>query len=219
MKDTKFIELLNLYLDHQISEHEAAQLEAEVRRSPERLRLYRQYCRMQKACVMLAESSREEAPVQAKIAPVARRRFAAVPYYIGLAAAACIAMVVLTRSGDVSVAEGQTLQASATESPGAAAVAEATPAFAMPAARTEPLRTVFTAQALAQFDHSGADTPVFPTGNLARFGWMNEVELQPVSFDPVIFGNRRDLPAERHVFRSQRPFEATVEMTAFRFQK
>ena len=33
MKDTKFIELLNLYLDHQISETDAAALEAEIRQN------------------------------------------------------------------------------------------------------------------------------------------------------------------------------------------
>ena len=33
MKDTKFTELLNLYLDHQISPEETALLEAEIRRA------------------------------------------------------------------------------------------------------------------------------------------------------------------------------------------
>jgi hypothetical protein len=54
MKDSEFIELLNLYLDHEISADNAARLEAEVQGNPERRRVYRQYCRMQKACTLLA---------------------------------------------------------------------------------------------------------------------------------------------------------------------
>ena len=36
MKDNEFIELLNLYLDHEISQEDAARLEAEVQRNPAR---------------------------------------------------------------------------------------------------------------------------------------------------------------------------------------
>ena len=106
MKESKFIELLNLYVDHQITAADAALLETEIQRSPERRRIYRQYCQMQKACVVLAENFRTEAPDAAvsaegnvgAFAPV-RRSFARGAWAAGaLAAAACVALVMVNRS-------------------------------------------------------------------------------------------------------------------------
>src|SRR5262245_11333707 len=54
MNDSEFIELLNLYLDHEISAADAAKLEAEVQNHPARRRIYHQYCRMQKGCKLAA---------------------------------------------------------------------------------------------------------------------------------------------------------------------
>jgi len=62
MKDSEFLELLNLYLDHEITPADAARLEAEVRANPARRRTYQQYCRMQKACTMLAAEFGAERP-------------------------------------------------------------------------------------------------------------------------------------------------------------
>ena len=53
MKESKFIELLNLYVDHQISPDDAKLLESEVESNPTRRRIYRQYCQMQKACALM----------------------------------------------------------------------------------------------------------------------------------------------------------------------
>ncbi len=61
MKDSEFIELLNLYLDHEIAASDAARLEAEVQRSPERRRVYQEYCRIQKACTLLARDFNHQA--------------------------------------------------------------------------------------------------------------------------------------------------------------
>lgn len=62
MKESRYIELLNLYVDHQLTPAEASELEAEVQRNPERRRVYAQYCRMQKACTLLFEAERSLAP-------------------------------------------------------------------------------------------------------------------------------------------------------------
>src|SRR5690606_26074347 len=102
MKDSKFIELLNLYVDQQISAEDAAQLEAEIQRSPERRRIYREYCQMQKACVILAETFQTEAPAGGKIVEagrVQRSRLTVATYAMGaLAAAACVALVLVERN-------------------------------------------------------------------------------------------------------------------------
>lgn len=63
MNDSEFIELLNLYLDHEITPADAARLEAEVRNDPERRRTYLEYCRMQKACAILAADFAADRPV------------------------------------------------------------------------------------------------------------------------------------------------------------
>jgi anti-sigma factor RsiW len=62
MKEARFIELLNLYVDQEISPEESRELEAEILRHPARRRLYGQYCRMQRACVTLFESENRQAP-------------------------------------------------------------------------------------------------------------------------------------------------------------
>ena len=111
MKDSEFIELLNLYLDHEISAADAARLEAEVQSSAERRRIYEDYCRMQKACRQLAakfatEAEAAAAPADRKIVAfnvaaaeaAAKRRSRAGNYYLSgavAAAAACVAVVMI----------------------------------------------------------------------------------------------------------------------------
>jgi hypothetical protein len=106
MKDSEFIELLNLYLDHEISADNAARLEAEVQGNPERRRVYLQYCRMQKACTRLAKDFNGQEAGDAKherkvIAFDPSGRSAWGPGILaagGLMAAACVALVLVNRS-------------------------------------------------------------------------------------------------------------------------
>ena len=49
MKESRFIELVNLYVDRQISTAETAELEAEIQVSPRHRKIYQQYCHMQRA--------------------------------------------------------------------------------------------------------------------------------------------------------------------------
>jgi len=114
MKESKFIELLNLYIDQEISPPEAELLEEEIQRDPARQRVYLQYCRMHRASAVLFESFRSEnMPAGGKLAEAARaaaekvvafptlapRRSARWAYAAGLvAAAACVAFVFVHRS-------------------------------------------------------------------------------------------------------------------------
>jgi hypothetical protein len=110
MKDKEFTELLNLYLDHEISPADAARLEAEVQRDPARRQVYLEYCRMAKACSLLADTVTTEAPVIAEFAPTRRTWFPALYATAGLAAAACVAFVVfLNRNPESAPASGQAL--------------------------------------------------------------------------------------------------------------
>lgn len=107
MKDTRFVELVNLYIDRQISAPETAELELEIQSNPRHREIYLQYCRMHRATKLVYESFRAEgasepaAPAR-PIASLARlethrrqRRRAFWAYAAsGLAAAACFALVI-----------------------------------------------------------------------------------------------------------------------------
>ena len=121
MKESEFIELLNLYLDHEISTADAARLEAEVQANPARRRVYQQYCRMQKACKLAAADFQTtgepvETPADRKVvafspaalsAAAERQRRMNRFYTVGtlVAAAACIAIVFVGHSRQQSKVE------------------------------------------------------------------------------------------------------------------
>jgi hypothetical protein len=113
MRNSRFIELLNLYVDQQLSKEEAVELEREITRDPTRAHTYQQYCRMQKACTLLFEQERTQAPntnLLARSLSDADRKVIGFPesrvvrwrnaslYAASLAAAACIAFAVVNRA-------------------------------------------------------------------------------------------------------------------------
>lgn len=131
MKDSEFIELLNLYLDHEISAADAVRLESEVQSNAARRRIYQDYCRMQKACKVLTQDFETEAPAgsEEKVVPfksvVAARATRGNNFYtIGAfaAAAACVAIILV----------GHSRRQSANESATQVMVAEAAPVAARP---------------------------------------------------------------------------------------
>src|SRR3954468_4765975 len=102
MRDNRFIELVNLYVDRQISAAETAELEAELQANPRRRAVYRQYCRLHTASKQVYASFRSDVgqpasdrPAHGTIAQFESRRakkFRWVHYAGGLAAAACVAL-------------------------------------------------------------------------------------------------------------------------------
>ena len=174
MKETKFIELLNLYVDHQISDGDAALLEAEIQQNPQRREVYRQYCRMQKACVMLADNFRSEAPEPAETGKIVafappRHSLARALYVTGtLAAAACVAaVVVLSRHPAANGSLAQT---------GGAHLAAVTPVKAAVAPVSRPeLQPVFVAAPRAE--------AVLAEGN--SLDWITRVQLSRMTPDQL----------------------------------
>jgi anti-sigma factor RsiW len=84
MKNKRFIELINLCVDHQLTPAEARELENELHTSPARQRTYLQYCRMQKACAQLFEIERANAPAHPRLARAladANRKVTAAPFH------------------------------------------------------------------------------------------------------------------------------------------
>lgn len=205
MKDSRFIELLNLYVDHQISAADAALLEAEIQRTPERRKVYRQYCQMQKACMTLSETFLAEIPSVAKVLEISPkpspRRLAAATYAMAFAAAAaCVALVVVNRSSPSAPGE-----LSAPAIVAAAPVAESVrptlqPAFAV-LAKDEARSSSAAASSSASLD------------------WMNNVQVQRVSAEDLWFDSRPTLETHDLTLRSARPYQGQVETTAFIFPK
>jgi len=103
MKESKFIELLNLYIDQQISPEDARLLEEEILQDPRRRRIYNQYCKMHRACTLVFENFRAQAqPAAGGVGQVANsvvefqppRRVGWAYSAAGLAAA-CVAVAVV----------------------------------------------------------------------------------------------------------------------------
>jgi anti-sigma factor RsiW len=221
MKDSKFIELLNLYIDHQISPEDAALLEAEIQQKPERRRIYRQYCQMQKACVVLAENFRSEAPDNDKVVEMspAPRRMALVTYAMGVAAAAaCVALVVVNRP---VAKQGLTLVPTAIAeelltSNEAVAAVEASPVSKTARPALHP------AFAGMKRDEPTVDAAV-ATATHVPLDWMHQIQVERVSAENLWFNTRPTLQAQDLTLRSTQsfaqPHEGQVETTAFIFAK
>jgi hypothetical protein len=230
MKDSKFIELLNLYLDQQIDPADAARLEDEIARSPARRATYQQYCRMHRACTMLFEQSHPAAEVGVKLAtaaaaadekieafPASGPGFAWLRYGAALTVAACVAFVFLNRPTNVG----------APKIP--AAVAQVTPAAAprpVPAA-APAAPTVTPGQMIAHSDIHLAPNGVkveAVADETPSLDWMRQVKFVPVSHvsaSELVFEPHPNIrkDSDQQVFESRLPFQGKVEQASFQFQR
>jgi hypothetical protein len=246
MNEKRFIELLNLYVDQQLTATEASELEGELQRNPKRRSTYQQYCRMQKACTILFEKERQTAPASSKLSRAladADRKVVAFPnrrsawvqravFATGVAAmAACVALV-FVRQGSLK-APALTRGANQATSSGTAVVATeaiATPAVqsvAIPPAdpQTRPMRKFYAVLPVKQLIPLRIAAPAgerSAEGN-PDFAWMKNVDMapmRPVSADDLIIGTntQADEMAETQ-FAAKRPGRSDIENTAFQFRK
>jgi hypothetical protein len=225
VNETRFIELLNLYVDHQIGPREAAELEAEILSNPARRRTYQDYCRMQRACGLLCDRERTQAPVsfvfekslqetELKIEALSSRRNTGRGVYtatfVGLTAMAACAVFVLTRSGQT------TGTGDLTSAPLIAEVPAVSPAPVInPVPNAHP---VFVAQNVAL----AREIEPVPTER-AALDWLQRVELPPVQrvlVEEGAFEAKPTLQQDNRVFRSgSRLVQGNAEFTAFQFQR
>jgi hypothetical protein len=208
MNDREFIELLNLYIDHEISPEDAVRLEAEVMGRPDRREVYNQYCRMQKACSMLTGHFADSPDATAREASGSRWVFG--PALAGLAAA-CLIVVAGLRMGGYFTGGGA----------GRAAVPTAAPAVAAasPSKPVDDMQPVFLARAPAGQTARGASVLVSydPLRQAPQFNWIGAVQLSPVVSAPSLdmgLGPRTGLKATILSDAQQ-----AGEMAAFRFQR
>jgi hypothetical protein len=176
MKDKKFLELLNLYLDGELDPAGAVELEQEVLANPSRRRVYNDYCRIHRATKLVYEqfSAAGAAPIGAEPLPstrpgiavnsltgtialdgrtggrAARRPFRVAIFATGLAAACAAGVFIgselLAPRGDSSD-PGAVAVTPAEASPPAAPTAVATTQTATPA----PTAAAYTAPIAPEF--------------------------------------------------------------------
>ncbi len=225
MNDTRFIELVNLYVDRQISPAEQAELELEIRSNPRRRQVYLQYCRMHRASKLVYESFRAQAgdqpatpaPQPASIASIAARarQRRARWYYAagGLAAAACVAFVFATgylRPG------AQPALASTPAAPVAIAALQPAPAPVQPVATP--------AVSIAARDSSERDLSALLASLRTEQERITSAQGQPVNFslfDDGVFDSRATVPLRTQPVITPRRNQqrANTEFTAFQFQR
>jgi hypothetical protein len=228
MKDKRFLELVNIYLDGEISEAETLELEGEIRSSAKRMDEYRRYCRMQKACMLLAEQSREEmATAGEKVVrlPEARRSWLWGQWwrggvYGGTAAIAATVILVISMSGPAQIAE-----VPAAEPAGGARTAQVPVGeFLLPTAiepRLESLTDRWSALTRLEVETfptsvvSGQQTPQF-TGATVVPEWSSNSILSGQG--PLEFRYRTDSFSGARVLNGQPRAEDTeAEFTTFPF--
>lgn len=243
MNDSEFIEYLNLYLDHEITAADASRLEAEVQRSPERRRIYRDYCRMQKACMVLAKDFNDEAASAAAqergpLEVEGARRFSwgtGVWGAAGLfAVAACVALVFIANRKPGASPVGRPVVSSVApelemgvivgRSENIAAQASFARSVTVPASRLSELQPGLALGSLSLGQSiAGGESPA--EGSLpAQFDWMSSLQIAPMQrmeLEGFRFEARPTEAAKNSVYGGHpRPAQqGVVEMTAFQITK
>jgi anti-sigma factor RsiW len=244
MNERRFIELLNLYIDDQISPAEAAELESAVLAEPARRQTYEQYCRLYRACSLLGEKERAQAPAyvafarslrdaERKIAAPRRpvwQTFAAHPAFGATLAAACVAVVFVVNRQPSGLSDE-------TEGDNVAAVVE-TPAIAATPVALAPTRvsavpaTVQVVPAKFEYQPAFAATGLGVVRNAREaeiaatdkeaLEWMKRVDALPIASrvlaDDSTFDSSSLIHQDR-VFRSRSGIQSNAEFTAFQFQR
>jgi anti-sigma factor RsiW len=234
MKDHRFIELLNLYIDRQITAEETAELEAEIQSSPKRQAVYRQYCQIHAATKVVYESFRAGAAEPAanttgRPATVelfeTRRRTNWVHYVGGFAAAAAVAGLFFVRYSantsletPVALAPVQTVAVAPVQpAPAKEAVSAPTAAPAVPAATNLiSLRNTSTTP-----DYSAMLVALREQDEERALAERWQSARAQSLFDVNLFDTKHTLPAaepDQRLLRRQTAGQQ-VEMTIFQFQR
>jgi len=228
MSEREFIELLNLYLDHEIEAADAARLEAEVRSNPERRRTYLQYCRMQKACALLAEDFASERVPARPVSMASGFGWAAAGFasFGVVAAGLAVAFVLWQRPPGTASDEPTLAQSPALVSETPAVSSGPRRGLVAASEQTSPARLVLTGEPLGLAGglrlRSAVDaSPPVRSGD--EFDWLRNFRVAGVAEADAAatlhFNHSAQAvrPEARHLgLKAQ---AEAAEMTAFRFSK
>lgn len=227
MKDNRFIDLVNLYIDRQITAAETAELEAEIQSNPRHRAIYRQYCQMHRATTLVYESFRAGAPAQetaageGTIARFERDRRTHWGYYAGgLAAAACLALVFVQLNSRNTV--GADVLAKTDSLPAVQVAASAPRAAVVPPAVVEPKAGLVSLRnnVVTEPDYVALLTTLRQEEARAFANGQLQPGQLPSLFDDGVFESRQVLPLNnQRVYRSRQTPTQQAEFTAFQFQR
>ncbi|HVZ64969.1 MAG TPA: hypothetical protein VG936_10390 [Lacunisphaera sp.] len=229
MKDHRFIELVNLYIDRQITAAETAELETEIQGNPRRRTIYQQYCKMHRATTLLYDSFRAQAagqgatetPAQGSIALFESRqrvrRFRWAYYASGMAAAACLALVLVR----VNTRPDTTATPLAAVPPPVTVAASQPEAAAQPAALPEsaPVRVVVGPASLRNVTDQDFAALLAALRQEQRNGRVASDRVPSLFDDGVFEAPQVLLPPSQRMFRSQQTPAQQVEFTGYQFQR
>ena len=228
MNDSEFIELLNLYLDHEITPADAARLEAEVRGNPERRRTYLEYCRMQKACAILAADFAADRPVPRRESVATGLGWAAAGFAsFGVVAAGLAIAFTFWQRPPVASSEVSTVVQAAVRSNGASSENTAERrGLTAASAEAAPARLTLTGETLALSGGLRMRSHDNGTGS-ARSGdqleWLRNFQVAGVTAPEqaaTLHFNHSAVPVRAEARQLGLKAQAdAAEMTAFRFSK
>ncbi len=232
MKDQRFIELLNLYIDRQITAGETAELETEIQQNPSRQAVYRQYCQIHAATKLVYDSFRADVAEQPALQPdhtgvvelfETKRRKSHFAYYAGGLAAACLALVFIRHNAAPTGTELLTAAAKATVHPIAVAATRAPQVAAAPVKAVEPMI------GLVSLRNNANTTPDYSAMLVALREQDEERAITNgrlqnnrtlALFDDGVFNSTRSATTQdQRLFRIQRTPAQQAEFTAFQFQR
>jgi len=222
MNDNEFIELLNLYVDREITPADAVRLESEVVSNPERRKIHDQYCRIQKACSMLSDQPLEVSsagPERSYAFPLFR--FQQFPLMATLGAAACLVAVLALRSPTAAILHE--VPAVAADSAPSRSVADTVDV----ASASEAMKPVFFTRVPASQAGLPIQRPMFAVEYTApqmpQLGWIDQIHMTPIfttANSDFLLDPRPDLKTTvSSESQNNRDLQEPVEMTAFRFQR
>jgi len=225
MKDSRFIELVNLYVDRQISADETTELEAEIQASPSRRAVYHQYCQMQSATKLVYASFRTDAAstpmgTATTRATVARfegqeRRQPRWGYYAAGLAAACVAVVFTVRLNTHVPAEPQ-LAVVGSISSQPAKIAATAPTPVEKHTGLGSLRTNLSADQ----DYAAMVAALRQEEQRAFASSQGQAGRVPSLFEDGVFDAQQGGTVNTlRTFRSKPAAGAQAEFTAFQFQR
>jgi hypothetical protein len=220
MNDREFIELLNLYVDREISAKDALRLESEVIANPRRREIYDQYCRMQKACSLLAHDLVESSVTGTDSNIVnfpSQEGWRMAPTLLGLAAALACAVGIVTyklhrTNADAFASSAASLASNAVVVPAAASAARQ--------ADADSMKPVFV---VSRVPDATAQAPQFAAAQptIAELNWIGNVQMPPVftsGTQEFVMGPKTGIKAAA-IADAPADSQEPAEMTAFRFQR
>lgn len=228
MNDSEFIELLNLYLDHEITPADAARLETEVRGNPERRRTYLEYCRMQKGCAILAADFAADRPVPRREPVATGLGWAAAGFAsFGVVAAGLAIAFTLWQRPPVTSSEEPAVAQSAPRTDGAAFEgAAARRGLVAASAEATPARLTLTGEPLGLsggLRMRSQDNGTGSTRSGDQLEWLRNFQVAGVSAPEqagTLHFNHSTVPVRAEVRQLGLKAQAdAAEMTAFRFSK